>query len=53
VTLHYMRGELQVDLLLPHSVVERYSDPRVLIDQIQKAATQLPEVGDVRVSFHH
>ncbi len=53
VTLHYLRGELQVDLLLPHSVVERYSDPKVLIDRIQKAATRLPEVGDVRVSFHH
>jgi hypothetical protein len=53
VTLHYLRGELQVDLLLPHSVVERYSDPKVLIDQIQQAATQLPEVAAVRVSFHH
>ncbi len=53
VTLHYLRGELQVDLLLPHSVVERYSDPKVLIREIQKAATELPEVGAVRVSFHH
>jgi cation diffusion facilitator family transporter len=53
VTLHYLRGELQIDLLLPHSVVEPYSDPKVLIDQIQKAATGLPEVGAVRVSFHH
>jgi len=53
VTLHYLRGQLQVDLLLPHSVVERYSDPKVLIRQIQETATRLPEVGAVRVSFHH
>ena len=53
VTLHYQRGELQVDVLLPYAVVERYSDPKVLIRQIQKAATELPEVAAVRVSFHH
>jgi hypothetical protein len=48
-----LRGQLQIDLLLPYSVVERYPDPKILIRQIQKAATRLPEVGSVRVSFHH
>ena len=53
VTLHYLKGQLQVDLLLPHSVLEGYSDPKVLIREIQNTAKQLPEVGSVRVSFRH
>ncbi len=53
VTLHYLRGQLQIDLLLPHSVLEGCPDPEVLIDKIQRAAEQLPEIASVRVSFHH
>jgi hypothetical protein len=53
VTLHYLKGQLQIDLLLPHSVLVGYPDPKVLIREIQTTAKQLPEVGSVRVSFHH
>lgn len=53
VTLHYLKGQLQIDLLLPNAVLDRYPDPGALIRAIKDAATQLPEVGSVRVSFHH
>lgn len=51
ITLHYLRGQLQIDLLLPLSVFERNPDPTRLILDIERAAKRLPEVGSVRVSF--
>lgn len=51
ITLHYLRGQLQIDLLLPLSVFERNPDPKRLILDIERAAKRLPEVGSVRVSF--
>ena len=51
VTLHYLRGQLQIDLLLPLSVFERHPDPKRLILEIERAAKRLPEVGSVMVSF--
>lgn len=51
VTLHYLHGQLQIDLLLPLSVFERNPDPKRLILDIERAAKRLPEVGSVRVSF--
>jgi cation diffusion facilitator family transporter len=53
VTLHYLKGQLQIDLLLPNSVLERHPDPKALVRAIQEAAMALPEVGLVRVSFRH
>lgn len=53
VTLHYLKGQLQIDLLLPHSVLDRYPDAKALVREIQNTAKQLPEVGSVRVSFQH
>jgi cation diffusion facilitator family transporter len=53
VTLHYLRGQLQIDLVLPHSVLERYSEPEALVREIRMTANRLPEVSSVRVSFYH
>jgi len=51
ITLHYLRGKLRVDLELPLSVLETCSDTRGLIEKIEHAAKELPEVGSVNVSF--
>jgi len=51
ITLHYLCGKLRVDLELPLSVLETCSDTRELIDKIEQAAKELPEVGSVNVSF--
>lgn len=51
ITLHYLRGELQIDLSLPLAVLEQHPDSKKWIGDIQRAAKQLPEVGVVRVSF--
>ncbi|MDT8386987.1 MAG: cation diffusion facilitator family transporter [Thiogranum sp.] len=51
ITLHYLGGELQIDLSLPLDVLEEHPDSKQWIGSIQRAAKQLPEVGVVRVSF--
>jgi cation diffusion facilitator family transporter len=53
ITLHYLRGRLQVDVLLPHCVLDAYGEPFQLIEQVQRAGTALPDVDSVRVSFYH
>ncbi len=52
VTLHYLRGKLQIDLALPLSVLDKHADTKELILKIEQAAKALPEVDSVRVSFH-
>jgi len=51
VTLHYLRGKLQIDLVLPLAVLDKHPDTRGLILSIEKAAKALPEVDSVVVSF--
>jgi cation diffusion facilitator family transporter len=51
ITLHYLRGKLQIDLALPLSVLDKHADTRRLILEIERAAKELPEVDQVRVSF--
>lgn len=51
VTLHYLRGKLQIDLTLPLAVLDAHPDIRTLILDIERAAKELPEVDSVRVSF--
>jgi len=53
VTLHYLDGQLQIDLLLPLSILQKHPDAKALTLEIEKAARELPEVGSVRVSFRH
>lgn len=52
ITLHYLGGRLQIDLLLPLSALDEHHDAKLLIRHIEQAAKQLPEVASVRVSFH-
>ncbi len=52
VTLHYLGGRLQIDLLLPLSVLDAHHDAKAFIRGIEKAARKLPEIDSVRVSFH-
>ena len=51
ITLHYLRGKLRIDLELPLAVLEAEPDTRRLIDKIERAAKELPEVDSVNVSF--
>ena len=51
ITLHYLRGKLSIDLELPLSVLETVPDTQALIDKIEQAAKELPEVDSVQVSF--
>jgi cation diffusion facilitator family transporter len=51
VTLHYLRGKLQIDLTLPLAVLDEHPNTRTLILAIERAAKELPEVDSVRVSF--
>jgi len=51
ITLHYLRGKLSIDLELPLSVLETVPDTQELIDKIEQAAKELPEVDSVQVSF--
>ena len=52
ITLHYLGGRLQIDLLLPLSVLDEHQDARTFIRGIERAAKALPEVDSVRISFH-
>ena len=51
ITLHYLRGKLQVDVALPLSALEQYDDPAHLVQNIERAAKLLPEVAGVQVCF--
>ena len=52
VTLHYLSGELQVDLSLPLSILDDHPDARAFIKAIEQAAKKVPAIKSVRVSFH-
>jgi len=52
VTLHYLSGNLQVDVFLPLAMLDAHPDTRKLIHAIELAAKKVPEVKSVRVSFH-
>jgi cation diffusion facilitator family transporter len=51
ITLHYLGGRLQIDLLLALSVLDKHGDARAFIRDIERAAKKVPEVNSVRVSF--
>ena len=52
VTLHYLSGNLHVDVYLPLSVLDAHQDARAFVSAIETAAKKLPGVSTVRVSFH-
>ncbi len=51
VTLHYLNGKLQIDLMLPLSMLESSDDIGELARRIEKTASALPEIDTVRVCF--
>jgi len=51
VTLHYLSGNLHVDVCLPLSVLDTHPDARAFVSAIETAAKKLPGVSTVRVSF--
>ncbi len=51
ITLHYLRGKLQVDVTLPLAVLEQYDEPAHLVQDIEQAAKSVPEVESVQVCF--
>jgi len=51
ITLHYLRGKLQVDVTLPLAVLEQYDDPAQLVHNIEQAAKSVSEVERVQVCF--
>jgi len=51
ITLHYLRGKLQVDVTLPLAVLEQYDDPAQLVHNIEQAAKSVSEVESIQVCF--
>lgn len=52
VTLHYLSGKVDVEVLLPLSVVGSLEEARGLGRRYEQAGRQVPDVGRVRVEFH-
>jgi hypothetical protein len=51
LTLHYLSGELHIELVLPIDILESTGDARALVRRLQEAATDLPDIGDVQICF--
>jgi len=52
VTLHYLGGQVQVELLLPFSEVGSVDEARAVVQAFQERCKDVREVGSVRVAFH-
>lgn len=51
VTLHYLSGEIQIELDLPIWILRDLEDARQLVSKLKKAIDVLPYVSDVQVRF--
>ena len=51
VTLHYLAGEIQIELDLPIWILQRTEDARPLVTELKKAVNDLPYVSDITVRF--
>jgi len=51
VTLHYLAGEIQIELDLPIWVLQRTEDARPLVSDLKKAVSELPYISDITVRF--
>lgn len=52
VTLHYLSGAVDVELVLPLAVVQDLGTARRLAESYKSASRAVPEVGHVQVQFH-
>lgn len=51
ITLHYLSGEIDIELDLPIEILEDTHDAKALVQQIKQSAESLPYIGDVHVRF--
>ena len=52
VTLHYLDGKIHVDVVLPLAAAATPAQGRALAEQLQRAAGELDEIGEVKVFYH-
>lgn len=51
VTLHYLAGEIDVELDLPIDILQNTADAKHLVQELKQAVTSLPYISDVQVRF--
>lgn len=51
ITLHYLAGQIQIELDLPIGILQRTEDAKPLISELKKAVGALPYVRDITVRF--
>lgn len=51
LTLHYLSGELHIELVLPIDILESAEDAGRLVRRLKEAASDLPDLGDVQICF--
>lgn len=51
VTLHYLSGEIYIELDLPIEILRNTNEARQLVNELKQAAHALPYVSDIQVRF--
>ncbi|MDH5552185.1 MAG: cation diffusion facilitator family transporter [Nitrosomonas sp.] len=51
ITLHYLSGEIYVELDLPIEILQNIHEAKTLVQQIKQSASSLPYIGEVHVRF--
>lgn len=51
ITLHYLSGEIDIELDLPIEILEDIHNTKALVQQIKQSAESLPYIGEVHVRF--
>jgi len=51
ITLHYLAGEIQIELDLPIWILRNTEEARQLVNELRRAAEELPYIGDIQVRF--
>ena len=51
VTLHYLSGEIDVELDLPIDILQNTADAKHLVQELKQAIASLPYISDVQVRF--
>ncbi len=51
LTLHYLSGELHIEMVLPIDILDSTGDAKTLVRRLKEAAGDLPDLGDVQIWF--
>lgn len=51
VTLHYLAGEIQIELDLPIRILRNTEEAQQLVNELKEAVGALPYVNDIQVRF--